>query len=116
LLFDADVPTGPVCGGGACWAATGSRGFTYRNKSALPQGVVRARLKSGTGGAAQIEVKAKGIHLSDRPLPLPPLPLPLPLRVQFQGTNGFCAETWHDAGSVQSNGPSRFEARAVPAP
>jgi cysteine-rich repeat protein len=116
LLFSALMPAAPLCDGSSCWAATGSSGFAYRNKSAVPEGVIKTRIRSGTGGAAKAQVKGKGIHMSDRAFPLPPLPLALPLRVQLQGAGGFCAETRHDASGVLSNDPGSglFRARGAP--
>src|SRR5262249_4447426 len=116
LLFTAQLPAGPACGGASCWAPLGSGSFVYRAPSSFPEGVTKAKVKAGTGGAARADAEGKGALLSNHPFPLPALPLPLPLRMQLHGPNGFCAEPLHDASSALRNDPAAglFKARGVP--
>jgi hypothetical protein len=114
LLFRATMPGGALCGDEPCWKATGSVGFGYKNSDTTPEGVLVARLKSGT--PAKAKVKGKGVHLSDRAAGLPSLPLAEQLRVQLQGANGLCLETLHDGSTVLKNDAAKglFKARGAP--
>ncbi len=114
LLFRAAVPGGGTCDGGPCWTPKGGAGFAYRDTLASPDGVLSAHVRSGEAASALI--RARGVHLSDRPFGLPAPPLPTPLRVQLQGDAGFCAETRYGATGVLKNDPVRggFKARGGP--
>jgi cysteine-rich repeat protein len=115
LAFAATIPGGGTCDGSPCWRSTGD-GFVFKSRSAAPDGIVMAKLKTGSGGGAKALVKGKGVHLSDRPNGLPTLPLATPLRVQLVGEDGLCLETTHDGSSVLKNDPARgvFKARGSP--
>jgi hypothetical protein len=109
LLFRATIPAGGL------WTPTSS-GFRYKDANASADGVAVVSLKSGLDGKASVKVKGKGVHLSDRPHGIPAAPLTLPLRVQLQGTNGFCVETRHDAGTIIKNDATSgvFKAHGAP--
>ena len=116
LLFRARVPGGGTCDGRPCWKPNDATGFGYKSKAATPEGIVVAKLTSGSDGKAKAVLKGKGVHLSDRPNGLPALPLATPLRAQLLGGGGLCLETTFDASSVVKNDGVRgvFKARGTP--
>jgi hypothetical protein len=114
LLFRAVVPGGGQCGTKPCWKAAGADAFRYRNSDGTPEGIVGARLESGTPGKAK--VTGRGVHLSDRSAGLPAPPLAELLRVQLRGDNGLCLETRHDGSTILKNDGATgvFKARGAP--
>jgi hypothetical protein len=62
-LLAADIPNGgvvPTCGTQSCWTPTGTTGFKYKNTAGTPEGITGAKLKAGTAGKSQVQVKGKG--------------------------------------------------------
>jgi hypothetical protein len=88
-LMDLDVPPGGTCGTKPCWKATGTKGYAYRNKAALPDGITSVKLKMGIVGKAKVQAVGKG-----DPLPLPSLPLTLPVTVQLVLQDGATNRCW----------------------
>jgi hypothetical protein len=62
-LLEADIPSGgvmPMCGTQPCWKSTGSTGFKYKNKGAMPDGITDVKLKAGAAAKTQVQIKGKG--------------------------------------------------------
>jgi hypothetical protein len=51
----------------AAWTSKDPKGFNYKDKLGVEDGVQKAKLKTGDSGKTQAQVKAKGVNL-----PLPP--------------------------------------------
>jgi hypothetical protein len=88
-LMDLDVLPGGTCGTKPCWKATGTKGYAYKNKAALPEGITGLKLKMGIDGKAKVQAVGKG-----DPLPLPSLPLTLPVTVQLVLQDGATNRCW----------------------
>ncbi|MEE8311203.1 MAG: hypothetical protein V3R77_03025, partial [Candidatus Binatia bacterium] len=70
LVAAHDVPAGGVvgsCSGKPCWRATGTKGFTYKNKAGAPNGITSIKLRAGEAGKSKIQVKGKGSALGVPP-------------------------------------------------
>lgn len=88
-LMEMDVPQGGTCNGLPCWPAAGSVGFSYRNRSGIPDGITGMRLTAGVTGKASVQADGKGASL-----PIPALGLTLPVTVQLVlGTTSECWQT-----------------------
>jgi cysteine-rich repeat protein len=97
-VSDALIPAAGTCSGKPCWKEN-AKGFQYKNKLAMPDGVTQLKLKEGTvAGKTQIQVKLKG-----DPIDMPDLPLALPVRVQIKNSNGICWETTHSAPASKND-------------
>lgn len=73
----------------------------------MPDGITSAKLKAGASGAAQVQVKGRGVNLDQ-----PALPLTLPVTVQLVIDDGLTAECWqHTYSSFMKNDGVRFTAR-----
>jgi hypothetical protein len=106
-LMQINVPPGGVCGSRPCWKASGSTGFSYKNKAAAPDGLTNLKLKAGVSGKASVQAKGKGTNL-----PTPTLGLTLPVTAQLLITSGsttHCWQTTYTAASV--NDVARFKAK-----
>jgi Tol biopolymer transport system component len=91
LVFESVAPAGELCTNGLpCWKASGSAGYSYKDKAATPLGITQMKIKAGGAGKAQATIKGKGSRLV-----LPALPLGLPVRAQLQAANGECWEATH---------------------
>ena len=98
LRASATVPTGPFV-----WKV-GSKGYSYKSKTGLPEGVTGLSLKIGTPGKEQL--KAKGTHLQT-----PTGALAAPVRVQLQRSDGSsCTEATFSAPTV--NDGIKFKAKS----
>jgi len=92
LVLAAHIPAGEMCAGRPCWKEK-SRGFTYVDKDATPDGVTKLILREGLAGVAKIILKAKGANV-DMPGEDPPGENDLPLRqdtkvtVQLKNNHG----------------------------
>jgi hypothetical protein len=106
LLFSAKMPAGGICGTKPCWKAD-TRGFHYRARTGVPEGITSLALTSGDVGHAAVAVKGQGLDLA-----LPGLPLPVPLRVQLQAASGVCWEAVFSSAGVMANDGRQFRARA----
>ena len=56
LLVEAVAPAGPA------WDDRGAKGFRYKEKSGVPDGMTQVRLRPGAEGKAKLKAKAKGGH------------------------------------------------------
>jgi cysteine-rich repeat protein len=89
LRLDARAPHAGVCAAKACWKATGTNGFKYKDKDLTPDGISQIVLKAGISGKAKIQVQGRGSLLA-----MPSLTsLTQPVTIQIQATNGICWET-----------------------
>ncbi|MHC4416919.1 MAG: hypothetical protein ACYS0G_16755, partial [Planctomycetota bacterium] len=111
LIFAATAPAGSTCGGRPCWkqmhSRRGERGYRYKDKALVADGIRRMLLQPGEHGKAKILVAARGVNLA-----LPALPLQLPLRVQLQAATGQCWEATYSEAGTKQNDERRFRAKA----
>jgi hypothetical protein len=79
-IYDADglvaakeVPSQGTCDGKPCWKASGTKGFGYKDKNGVADGVTGIKLASGEAGKSQVkfQLKGKGGNLASPSLPLP---------------------------------------------
>lgn len=110
-LAEVIVAPGGTCGALPCWAATGSTGFRYKDKSGALDGAQGIKLKAAAPDRATIQVKAAGASL-----PTPTLPATGTVTVQFIATGGtgsgsscwqsvFPAPTANDEGVLKAKVP-----------
>lgn len=99
---EIEIPAGISCNGKPCWKAT-SKGFKYKSKTTIPDGVKTLLLKEGAAGKATIILKGKG-----ELLPMPSLPLTLPATIQLQSDTGTCWESTFEAEGVKKSTPEVF--------
>ena len=88
-LLEADIPPAGTCGLKPCWKPIGLRGFVYKNKQALPDGVVSLKLTAGGDGKAKIQAVGRGASLQT-----PALPLTLPVTAQLVIVSGGSTQCW----------------------
>jgi hypothetical protein len=93
---------------GTSWRAVGRKGFTYKDKLGVADGVTSVDLKAGAARKAKIVMSAKGYHLT-----LPALPLPVPLSVQLRG-HGECWGASYLQAGVKKNTLNEFVAKSSP--
>jgi hypothetical protein len=65
-LLEAEIPNGivvPTCGTQPCWKPSGTTGFKYKDSAAAADGITGVKLKAGTSGKSQVQVKGKGTLL-----------------------------------------------------
>jgi cysteine-rich repeat protein len=107
LRLSARAPHAGVCAAKACWRASGTSGFKYKDKDLTPDGISQIQLKAGVAGKAKIQVQGKGTFLD-----MPSLTsLTQPVTVQIQNTTGTCWESVFSAPpTVQS--ATQFKDRA----
>ena len=115
LLFRAAVAPGGNCGTAtkpkACWVGNG-KNFKFKNKAGNAEGVTSVVLTPGAGGEAKVQLKAKGVGLTNHPFGMPSPPLPLPFTVQLQSDNGQCWEATYSAAGVKKNVGETFNGKA----
>ena len=105
-LLEADIPPGGTCGPKPCWKPTALRGFVYKNKPGLPDGVISLKLNAGVDGKAKIQAIARGANLQT-----PALPLTLPVTAQLVIVNGISTECWQTTFTAATvDQPSLFRA------
>ncbi len=94
-LLEADIPPQGTCGTKPCWKTSGTTGFKYKNKTALPNGIRDVKLKAGVAGKSQVSVKGKGGSLAT-----PALPLTFPVTAQLIITDGASSNCWQNTFST----------------
>src|SRR5262249_4942194 len=106
-VLSAQAPHAGVCATKACWKASGTSGFKYKDKDLTPNGIAQISLKAGVDGKAKIQVQGRGGFLG-----MPSLAgLTQPVTVQLQNSTGVCWESVFNAPpTVQS--ASQFKDRA----
>ena len=99
LRVTAHIPAGDTCTGRPCWKMS-TRGFTYLDKEATPQGVIKLALKEGYDGIAKIALKAKGANID-----MPGLPLAENARVtvQLKSGSGLCWDAEYSAPALKND-------------
>jgi hypothetical protein len=72
LVAAKEVPSQGTCDGKPCWKASGTKGFQYKSKTGVSDGIVGIKLASGAAGKSQVKVqlKGKGGNFVAPPLPL----------------------------------------------
>lgn len=78
----AALPGGGTCGSRPCWTETND-GFEYLNAQASPDGLSRARFRTGIADQGRILLKGRGPNLRT-----PTMPLSTPLTVQLRRHDG----------------------------
>lgn len=99
-LGDATIPPGPG------WSPISTKGFKFKDLTGTPEGITKAKLKSGATNKAKVQVKGKGINLPD----LPATPFPSPVTAQLSGNNGICFETVFTS-PFKKNADGKFKAK-----
>jgi hypothetical protein len=107
-LAQMAIEPGGTCDGKPCWKASGTTGFSYKNKLGTPDGVITVKLKAGEAGKAVVQVAGKGSYL-----PMPTLGLTLPVTVQLVAGDTstecwqsiFTAALKNDAEQFKAKGP-----------
>jgi outer membrane protein assembly factor BamB len=90
------------------WQPKADKGFAYKSKPAVSDGIEGIKLGAGVDGKTKAQLKAKGAAV-----PEVVLPLTTPLIVQLVNTeNDLCLESVFDAASVTSNGDGKLKAKA----
>ncbi|MEE8310868.1 MAG: hypothetical protein V3R77_01335 [Candidatus Binatia bacterium] len=84
-----------MCSGKPCWKASGTKGFKYKDKLAKAGGVTGMKLKTGSEGRTQVQVRGKGGSLG-----LPLGPYSLPLTAQLIADNGIVTNCWQNVFSA----------------
>jgi len=104
LAASLEVPPGVL------WAAAGTKGFKYKDTTAVTDGVKQVQLKSGPIGKAKVALTAVGVNI-----PLPPPFSMTQLReqdpeiiVQLINDLGFCWSTTFPAPALE-NDADRFK-------
>jgi hypothetical protein len=97
------------CTSKPCWKGLGrvpgTKGFSYSDKEATPDGLKGMTLTPGTAGNAKVVLKAAGENLA---LPVAGTLVPLPMRVQLQASNGACFEASYS--TAEKNDGKDFKA------
>jgi 3-phytase len=108
-LAELALRTGASCDGESCWSDIGAKGFRYRDRSGIPDGVAKAKLRPGAAGKAQIQIKGTGTRLP--PLHLDASGLDLPVTAQFLVVRDSGNECWQSTFSAaKRNDESAFQA------
>ncbi|MCW5891184.1 MAG: hypothetical protein KIT14_11620 [bacterium] len=113
VLFTAAAPPG-ACGTDPCWMPTGSRGFRFKNRTGIGDGLVSLALRTGAPGKAAVLLKGKGSALAQRPDGMPAPGFALPLRVQLQGESGACFGARFTAATTQKNAAGLYKGKGTP--
>ena len=105
VLFSGHVPAGGTCGEAPCWKVKTGKGFSYRDKKRVPDGMEKLQLTAGTLGKTKISIQGKGVNLN-----MPSLGnLALPIEAQLHGAGQCWAATYSTA---LVNTPEQFKAKS----
>jgi len=105
LVAEASIPAD-----GVKWSAISTKGYKYKDKTGVDDGVSKVLLKGGAQGKAKVKVKGKGVNLPD-----PTLPATLPLRVQLiNSENGNCFEDVYDGTDIKKHDAAQLKTKAGP--
>jgi cysteine-rich repeat protein len=99
-LGDATIPSG------SNWLPISTKGFKYKDLSGTPEGITKAKLKSGAANKAKVQVKGKGGNLPD----LPAMPFGNQVTAQLIGNNDICFESVFNA-PYKKNADGKFKAK-----
>jgi len=103
------APAGGTCAGKPCWASK-PKGFQYKDKLLMPDGIAQLQLSAGADGKAKVQVKGKGANL-----PMPSLAtLTSPLIVQLHpSSGGVCFGATYSFPPVIKNNGVRSKTRLI---
>jgi hypothetical protein len=104
-LLEADIPPAGTCGLKPCWKPIGLRGYVYKNKQGLPDGVMSVKLFAGVNDTAKIQAVGRGASLQT-----PALPLTLPVTAQLVIVNGGSMECWQTTFNAATANQTSFRA------
>lgn len=113
VLFAASAPPG-TCGSEPCWISAGTKGYKFKSRTGIGDGLTSIMLKPGTAGKASVVLKGKGSALANRPDGMPAPGYDLPLRVQLQGESGACFGARFTSAGVQKNAGGLFKGKGQP--
>jgi hypothetical protein len=108
-VMEMDLLPGGTCAGKPCWKASGTKGYKYKDKAAIPDGLTTVKQKAGANGKSKVLAKGKGSNL-----PSPVLPLVLPVTVEMIADDGSATNCWqntfttaikNDATQLKAKGP-----------
>jgi hypothetical protein len=103
----AAIARAVVAPGPAAWSPIGTKGFLFKDDSAVQDGMQKIVLKDSGPNNAKILVKGEGAHLPD-----PVLPLALPVTVQLRNSDtGICWAGTYQLGNAKRNDVSHFKAK-----
>ena len=107
-LLDVGTTAGGTCDGSACWKATGTKGYRFKDKAGTGNGLNLMKLKSGIAGKAKVFAKGKGGDLI-----VPVLPLVPPVVVQLLVDDGQMSDCWQSTFSdpPKNNESGKFKAK-----
>lgn len=107
-LLDAGVTGGGTCAGKPCWKAKSTKGFGFKDKAGLGDGLTGLKLGAGEEGKAKIGVKAATANLV-----VPTVPLTMPVTVQFLVDDGQTVECWQNTftDAPKKNAAGKFSAK-----
>ncbi len=106
-VFAAELPTASLCDSKPCWNVTGSSGYKYRDRDGTPDGITRAKLRSGAAKKSQVHMKGEGANLG-----VPALPLVFPVVVQLVADDGSASNCWQTQfGSPLMNTSTQLKAK-----
>jgi len=115
-VFESDIPAGPgaeLCGTKPCWKRLGPesapKGYKYKDKAADPDGITDIKMKAGTAGRAQVQVKGKGALLA--PPDTAALVLPVTLQLLVDDGTVECFQTVFSSGGVKKQDAESFKAK-----
>jgi polyhydroxybutyrate depolymerase len=109
LVESATIPPSGTCGGRSCWEGRQDKGFTYKDKAALHDGVQRLTLDASAADQAKIRLDGKGEALPDAPLPL----IGTVVAQLVNDQSGVCFESTFASETIRHNDAARFTAKST---
>ncbi len=91
----ATAAFGAEASAGSKWAAKGTKGFKYKDRDLVPDGLQQVALQAGAAGKGKFKIKGKGANLSLFPLGFGAGVTSVV--VQLRSSDGFCVGAVHDA-------------------
>jgi hypothetical protein len=107
-LVDAGVAGGGTCSGKPCWKASGTKGFSFKDKLGTGDGLAAMKPGAGVDEKAKVQAKLGGLNFT-----VPILPLTTPVVVQLLVDNGDTIECWQStfADTPKKNSATKFKAK-----
>jgi hypothetical protein len=115
-VFESDISSGPggaLCGTKPCWKRLGPvsapKGYKYKDKAADPDGITNVKMKAGTAGRSQVQIKGKGQLLA----PPDTAALVSPVTIQLLIDNGTveCFQTVFSSAGVKKQDAEILKAK-----
>ena len=105
--FEARVFGGGECRTKACWKRQGTKGFVFKDRDGLGDGIGKVSLRAGDNGKSGILVKGRGANLPAMTLPMEPA-----ITVQMEtNENGACWQLDLPAQGIQKNDSEEFKGK-----